>query len=150
MPFGVLQFITMKTLEQVKAEYKSQTLDGRDLHRLAQFIPEDQLKDFGLELSDQFKGTHKHIEFTRDNILSQLKEDVKFGFEKALNQRGISSSLMFEVVRMWNWILEEGLEDFGEENYAYYGLPLFKATALKYGFPNQIGDDNGNEREYDS
>ena len=81
-------------------------------------------------------------------MLKQLKEDVEFGFEKALNKRGISSSLMFEVVRFWNWVLEEGLEDWDEDNYAMYGLPLFKATAVKYGWDNPIGDDNGDENKY--
>jgi hypothetical protein len=47
---------------------------------------------------------------------------------------------------MWNWILDEGLEDF--DDYAQYGLPLFKATAVKYGFENPIGDDYGNEYKY--
>ena len=50
---------------------------------------------------------------------------------------------------MWNWILEEGLEDWDDDNYAMYGLPLFKATAVKYGFENPIGDDNGDESYYD-
>ena len=139
----------MKTLQQVKELYKSETLDGRDLNRLAQFIPESELKDFGLELKNEYIGTHKHIEFTKENILLQLKEDVEFGFEKALNKRGLSSAMMFEVVQMWNWILEEGLEDWSDDNYAMYGLPLFKATAVKYGFENPIGDDEGNESQYD-
>lgn len=138
----------MKTLQQVKENYKSETLDGRDLHRLAAFIPEEELKDFGLEVKDEYVGTHEHAEFNRENVLNQLKKDVAFGFEKALNQRGISSSLMYEVVAMWNWILEEGLEDF--DQYAQYGLPLFKATALKYGFDNPIGDDVGSEYKYSS
>jgi len=138
----------MKTLEQVKDQYKSNTLDGRDLNRLFQFIPEDQLEDFGLGIKDEFKGTHVAIEFTKENVLKQLKEDVDFGFEKALNRRGISAGLMFEVVKMWNWVLEEGLEDFSDDNYAMYGLPLFKATAVKYGFDNPIGEDEGNEDEY--
>lgn len=136
----------MKTLEQVKNNYKSQTLDGRDISRLASFVPEDQLKDFGLEIKEEAKGTWKHIEFTRENVIEQLKDDVAFGFEKALNQRGISAGMMHEVVKMWNWILEEGLEDFDE--YAMYGLPTFKATALKYGFENPIGDDSGSEDKY--
>lgn len=141
----------MKTLQYIKENYKSQTLDGRDLSRLAQFIPENELADFGLTLKDEFVGKHKHIPMTRENILKQLKDDVEFGFEKALNKRGISSSLMFEVVHMWNWILEEGLEDHDEDYaYAQYGLPLFKETALKYGFDNPIGDDAGNERKYSS
>ena len=141
----------MKTLEQITKEYKSQTIDGRDLSRLADFLPYDMLKSFGFTLQ---AGVTKEIwnakvkPFTKENILEQLRSDVDFGFEKALGKRGISSSLMFEVVRMWNWILEEGLEDWDENNYAMYGLPLFKATALKYGFENPIGDNAGNEEQY--
>lgn len=136
----------MKTLQQVKEMYKSKTIDGRDLSRLMQFIPEEELKDFGLELKDEYVGTHKHIEFTKENVLIQLAKDVDFGFEKALNQRGISAGLMAEVVQMWNWILEEGLEDF--DDYPMYGLPIFKATAIKYGFENPIGEDTGSENSY--
>jgi len=124
----------VKTLEEIKNEYKSETLDGRDLGRLMQFIVETELKEFGIELKDEYVGKHEHIEFTREAVLKQLKKDVEFGFEKALNQRGISSSLMYNVVQMWNWILQEGLENFDE--YPEYGLPLFEATADKYGFDN--------------
>jgi hypothetical protein len=138
----------MKTLKEIMAQYKSKTLDGRDLHRLVQFIPEKDLKKFGIELKDEYKGKHKEIPFTKENILVQLKEDVEFGFEKALNQRGISSSLMAEVVMMWNWILEEGLEEF--EEYPQYGLPIFKTTAIKYGFDNPINNDEGSEMKYAS
>lgn len=136
----------MKTLQYVKENYKSEVFDGRDLHRLMKFIPENQLKDFDIELKDEYKGTHVHSEFTRENILLQLKEDVAFGFEKALGKRGLSSACMAGVVKMWNWILEEGLEDFDE--YPMYGLPIFKATALKYGFENPIGDHTGSEEFY--
>lgn len=137
----------MKTLEQIK-ERGSNTLDGRDFSRLARFIPEAQLADFGLDLKKEYVGTHEHIEFNRENVLEQLQSDVEFGFEKALGQRGISAGLMFEVVRMWNWVLEEGLEDFPEDDYAQYGLPLFKQTAVKYGFDNPIGEDYGDESHY--
>lgn len=138
----------MKTLEQIAVEYKSQTLDGRDLGRLAQFIAEDELPKFGVELKEEYIGKHKAIQFTRENVLHQLEKDVEFGFEKALNQRGLSAGLMYEVVAMWNWILGEGLEGF--DDYAQYGLPLFKATAVKYGFDNPIGEDSGDESKYAS
>lgn len=136
----------MKSLQQVKDSYKSETLDGRDLTRLMDFLPEEDLAHFGIELKDEYKGKHIPKEWTKENILKQLAKDVAFGFEKALNQRGISSSLMYAVVQMWNWILDEGLEDF--DNYAQYGLPLFKATADKYGFENPIGSKKGSEREF--
>ena len=30
-----------------------------------------------------------------------------------------------------------------ENDYRFYGLPLFKAMAVKYGWNNPIGEDNG-------
>lgn len=142
----------MKTLEQIAEQYKSETLDGRDLNRLAQFIPFNMLASFGLEVKEgtteeQWNSNVK--EFVKENVLEQLKRDVEFGFEKALNQRGLSAGMMAEVVTMWNWILEDGLEHLNtNDNYAMYGLPIFKATAVKYGFPNEIGDDDGDESKY--
>lgn len=142
----------MKTLEQLKG-LTSRCVDGRDFYRLAKFIPYNMLNEFGIELKEEYDNEEKwneiKVEFTRENILKQLEKDVAFGFEKALNRRGISSSLMFECVRLWNYILEEGLEDWSEDNYAMYGLPLFKATAVKYGWDNPIGEDNGDESIYD-
>jgi hypothetical protein len=135
----------MKTIEQVM-QYESDTLDGRDTCRLAMFLTVQQASKMGVE----FREGHDHVPtpFTRENLLAQLKEDVEFGFEKALAQRGISADAMHSVVKMWNWVLEEGLEDF--DDYPMYGLPLFKATAVKYGFPNPIGDDTGTERKYNA
>lgn len=139
----------MKTLEQL-LKYEAKCLDGRDQSRLVDFFTEEQLNSIGLELKEEYVGKHETIPLTREIVIKKLKDDVAFGFEKALDRRGISASLMFEVVKMWNWILEEGLEDFSDSNYAQYGLPLFKATALKYGFDNPIGDDSGNEYKYSS
>lgn len=141
----------MKTIEQIKLDYKSQCLDGRDTTRLSQFLTADDLEAFGFSLKEGVTAEEWNknvVPFTRENVLKQLESDVEFGFEKALDRRGISSSLMFECVRLWNWILEEGLEDWGEDNYAMYGLPLFKATAVKYEWDNPIGNDTGSEKEY--
>ena len=141
----------MKTLEEIKELYITQTIDGRDTNRLAMFASFEMFPFMGTELNDDVTKEMwdlKKLEYTRENIMNQLKMDVAFGFEKALNKRGISSNLMANVVNMWNWILEEGLEGFTQ--YAHYGLPLFKATALKYGFDNPIGDDTGSEDKYTS
>lgn len=136
----------MKTLQQVLDSFVSNCLDGRDASRLVDFIPEADLGRIAVSLKPEFVGTHEPIPFTRENVLERLERDVAFGFEKALSQRGISASLMAEVVQMWNWILEEGLEGF--DDYPQYGLPIFKATAVKYGWPNPIGDDTGSEYKY--
>ena len=140
----------MKTKEEILENYKEWAtfLDDRFGRRFINFLTEEEMEKIGYTLNDEFKGKHEPKEWTRENILAQLKEDVEFGFQKALDQRGISSSLMFDVVRKWNKVLEEGLEDWDEDEYAMYGLPLFKATAVKYGWENQIGDDDGTEDYY--
>uniref|UniRef100_A0AAU8KZZ0 Uncharacterized protein n=1 Tax=Serratia phage Kevin TaxID=3161161 RepID=A0AAU8KZZ0_9CAUD len=140
----------MKTIENVVQHYVSETLDGRDIARLSDFLHPSQLSKFGVELTDDEASQHMPVPLTREAVMERLERDLEFAFEKALGQRGISAGMMFYVIKMWNWILEEGLEDFDDENYAQYGLPLFKATAVKYGFNNPIGDDTGSERKYSS
>jgi hypothetical protein len=139
----------MKTVETISEFYKSKTLDGRDLSRLVQFLTSEEAIIMGFTFKNGYIH-EKTLEFTKEGILEQLKRDVEFGFEKALDKRGLSAGMMFEVVLMWNWILEDGLEVFDTDvGYAQYGLPLFKATAVKYGFENPIGDDVGNESIYE-
>lgn len=141
----------MKTIEEILKNYEEEWatfLDDRFGARLCQFLTEEQIESIGFSINEEYKGQHVPKEWTRENILEQLKDDVEFGFEKALNRRGISSGLMFDVVRKWNKVLEEGLEDWNEDHYAMYGLPLFKATAIKYGWDNPIGDDDGDESKY--
>lgn len=140
----------MKALQEIIDNYKEWEMefDDRFGKRLCSFLTVEQAKAIGFEFKPEYAATHKPRPWTRENILAQLKEDVDFGFYKALNKRGISSGMMFEVVSKWNKVLEEGLENFSEDNYAQYGLPLFKATAVKYGFDNPIGNDTGSEYKY--
>lgn len=140
----------MKTLQEIINNYKEWEvfLDDRFGARLCSFLTVEQARAIGFEFKPEYAATHKPLPWTRENILAQLEKDVDFGFYKALNKRGISSNLMFEVVQRWNKVLEEGLENFSEDNYAQYGLPLFKATAVKYGFDNPIGNDTGSEYKY--
>lgn len=139
----------MKTIQEILDNYNeySTSFDDRFGRRFTDFLTEEQAKTIGWTVTEGHTWPEPK-EWTRENILEQLKDDVAFGFEKALDQRGISSGLMFDVVLSWNKVLEEGLENWNEDNYAQYGLPLFKATAVKYGFDNPIGDDEGNEYKY--
>lgn len=95
----------MKTLDEIVNNYEewSVFLDDRFGVRLAQFLTQEQLEKIGFKWNEPYPEPK---EWTRENILSQLKEDVEFGFEKALDKRGISASLMFAVVLRWNRVLE--------------------------------------------
>ncbi len=144
----------MKTLDQIREAVKSGQKkseawpDSRDFSRLTMFFPVSEWGVFGFGLKEGAE-TPKVEPFTEEVVVGQLKSDVAFGFTKALNKRGISSGLMYEVVKMWLWVLDDPLQDFPDDGYAMYGLPLFKAIALKYGFPNPIGEDIGSESKYE-
>lgn len=127
----------MKTLEQVLKEHndaiKNSVLSIQDRLgvRLCQFLTEEQAKTIGFEVKEG--ATWKPpIPFTEKNVLKQLEEDVKFGWEKACNHRGISANLMYDVVIGWCKILENEFADW--DDYAPYGTPLFIAVSKKYGF----------------
>lgn len=111
--------------------------------RLRQFLTVEQAKSIDWEVLKQY---HKTIEFTKQNVIKQLESDVAFGFKKALEKNLLISKLMFDVVKEWLFILEDPLKDF--DDYSMYGLPLFKAVAVKYGFDNPIGEDDGSEDKY--
>lgn len=108
--------------------------------RLRQFLTVEQAKSIDWEVLKQY---HNPIEFTKQNVIKQLESDVAFGFKKALEKNLLISKLMFDVVKEWLFILEDPLKDF--DDYSMYGLPLFKAVAVKYRFNNPIGEDDGSE-----
>ena len=137
-----------KVLEAIKGGRESECLDGRDYSRLCEFFPHTDWETLGFKPYADAPD-HEPKEWNRDNVVAQLQKDVAFGFEKALNRRGISSSFMHSVVNMWLWVLEDELHDGDPEaDYAEYGLPLLKKVAVKFGFPNPIGDNYGNEHKY--
>lgn len=141
----------MKTLEQLYL-YKSgpnASLDGRDVKRLVSFIPVADWSKFNLAPVKGVDPATIQVEpLTRENVLKHLASDLAFAFGKATGKRGISSSLMWDVIKMWMWVLDDELADFPDNNYPHYGLPLLKAVAVKYGLDNPIGDDEGTEDKY--
>lgn len=135
-----------QVLQEVKGGRKSEAwLDGRDYSRLSMFFPADQWEVFGFALREGATAPEPYP-WTEERVKAQLAKDLEFAFEKALNRRGISAGLMYNVVKMWLWVLEDELYKF--DIYAQYGLPLFKAVAVKYDFENPIGDDRGDEYYY--
>lgn len=123
----------MKTIKEILDNYKDYEtfLEDRFGVRLCEFLTIEQMKQIGFEYNDIEKANADHPkEWTEENILSQLKYDVEFGWQKACNERGISTSLMFEVVRTWCKVLENGLGDFTD--YGPYGKPLFREVAKLY------------------
>ena len=124
----------MKTLEYVKEHIEEfeqdDFLDHRFTKRFLDFIPVSEWEKFGFK----YTGTNpcEPKEWNEKNILAQLKRDVEFGYEKAIEERGISSELMAMVVNAWCKILENGLNLDGDDG--YYHMKQFLIVALNYGW----------------
>lgn len=125
----------MKTLEYVKEHIdefeEDDFFDRRFTKRFLYFLPEEEWKQFGFKRID---GKHDEPkEWTEENILKQLEDDVRFGYEKAIDERGISAELMAMVVRAWCKVLENGLnmDDMWDGS---YHILLFVNVAEHYGW----------------
>lgn len=85
--------------------------------------------------------------YTKGNIIYFLEKNIKVAFTSALYDRKMAAEKFhWNLIKMWLWVLEDPLVD----DYDHYGLPLFKAVAVKYGFDNPIGNDSGDEAKYGS
>ena len=125
----------MKSLEYVKEHYdefeEDNFLDKRWTKRFLDFLPIDEWDKYGFKLCDG-KEAPVVKEWTEKNILEQLKSDVEFGYEKAIDERGISSELMAMVVNTWCKVLENGLNLDGNDG--LYHIRQFTKVAEHYGW----------------
>lgn len=124
----------MKKIKEILKDYDNYKtfLDDRFGRRFADFLTIEEMKSVGFDLEDKYKDNWQPKEWNEQNIIEQLKADIEFGIEKAEDERGISSSLMFDVVKSWLKVLEdeEILEYF--EDYYDYGLNGFYPARNKY------------------
>lgn len=125
----------MKTLKYVKTHIgefeEDDILDRRFTKRFIGFLPLEEWEQFGFGYCGEDPYVPK--EWTEENILAQLKSDVEFGYQKAINERGISSGLMCMVVRAWCKVLENGLE-LDDDDTGYYSINQFTSVAEHYGW----------------
>lgn len=138
----------MKTREQIAQQWKRiqdsgdgftnaawgttcAILDSRDLNRVLEFFSSTEAVSLlGVTLKDDVPPWEVETEWTLENVTKQLLGDAEFGEDKALNERGISSELMYYVCQMWLWVLED--EELLNPNQEGYGLSCFQAILAKY------------------
>lgn len=118
----------MKTINEVLDNYDEYKtfLEDRFGRRFCEFLTEEQMEMIGFKLGEG--AEHTPLQWTFENIISQLKDDAEFGLEKANSERGISSSLMFDVCKSWCKIIDK--EDLIVE-YNNYGTETFE-NILEY------------------
>jgi len=124
----------MKSLQYVIEHYDEiepdKFFDTRWTTRFLQFLPIEYFEKFGYKYTGD-ANERKVVEWTEENVLAQLKEDVEFAIEKSTDHRGISAGLMYDVLRAWCIVLENDLEN---TEYGYYGDKLIKKLDEYYKF----------------
>ena len=130
----------MKTLDEI-LQYESgpncSGCDYRDLERLTAFFPEDELAPHGFKMTGG--ETHEQKELSEANILAELQSDLEFAIEKAENERGVSAALMWDVISMWLWVLDDDM--MVGEHYYGYGLNVLLMVRTKYAEKFAEADD---------
>lgn len=112
-------------------EFEEDTFfDRRFTKRFLDFVPTEEYEKYGFKHTGEEELIPK--QWTEENILEQLKKDVEFGYEKAVNERGISSELMAMVVNAWCKVLQNGLNLDGDDG--YYHIRQFTTVAKHYGW----------------
>lgn len=124
----------MYDIDYVKEHFnefeKDEFFDRRFTKRFLEFVPVDEYEKYGFKYTGEGELITK--EWTEENILEHLKRDVEFGYEKAENERGISSELMAMVVNAWCKVLQNGLNLDGDDG--YYHIKQFTTVAKHYGW----------------
>lgn len=129
----------MLTIDYVKEHIdeieQDKFMDRRFTKRFIDYLPVEEWKEFGFE----YKGEDNFVpkDWTEENIKIDLKSDLEFAIEKALGRRGISASLMYNVLKSWCIILENGLD---KTDYGWYGDKIIKAIDEYYGFGLYVED----------
>lgn len=110
-------------------------LDNRDLNRLLLYLTHDEAIDiFGDNLAARWREWHEVRPWNEQTIMEHICSSLEFAFEKALGQRGIISSLMHGVMRMWMWVIQDEELTKGEPYYDDYGLAYLHRIRNRY-FP---------------
>lgn len=115
-------------------------IDHRDKARLLTYAPDlESVKTLGFKLKDEYAFADLNTkEWSPENLIHEIIADADFAIEKAEDKRGISSSLMHEVLVMWNFAFNTGIE--AQPNYNDYGLDYAKKTKIAF---KNIEEQNG-------
>lgn len=140
----------MKTFEQAY-EYSTNKnnvpssiyLENRCLTRLCIFMSFKTAKELGIasdkyKTSEEWEEAGETKEWNKENCLEQFKKDLNFAIEKAENERGISTSLMRDVVSMWVYVFNKE-EQLNSKKYTHdYCLDYFADVNKEFDFNLEI------------
>jgi len=124
----------MRTVEEIKERInkkKQWDLFGTIVD-LIEFLPPEHAKPF---LKEDANVEDFVKEYTKENVIKEIKNYLPFAYDKAEGARGLSSGRSIMHFCHWLWLLEDHellafVED--DDNYPMYGFPMLQKIAEKY------------------
>lgn len=130
----------MRTYEEIEARFKELSEGDEDFlgfqrTDLLCFLPVERARALlpGVVLVDG-----ETPELTDEAIKKEMRDYLKFAFEKCVDHRGLSANRSVEHFRAWAWLLnDQELIDFvnNDANYPMYGAPVLRRVAEYVGHP---------------
>jgi hypothetical protein len=144
----------MRPLTELQQKIENGNINIAIIKYFEMFVPTETLHNvkYCVKLPEE-EGVERVVtEWTKENVIAQLKVMTAEGFELAFSYRGLSSAWLGIALKTYLTLLEDGWEKKSAKRNnidgGVYNLPLLKAIALKYGFENRIGDNDGDEDHY--
>jgi hypothetical protein len=130
----------MKTQSEIVEHYRSirkSDFLGFQAEVLLSHLSFGSAKEFLKEDADQEKWGVA-LPLTEEAIKEEMRDYMKFSWQKVLDHRGISASRSVDKMEAWLWLLgDDEMVAFAKDanaNYSQYGAPILKAISEKYGF----------------
>ena len=129
--------IAMRTTTEIADHYnkiKSDDFLGFQGEVLLPYLSVDEVRPFFKPDTDLSEW--QQCPLTETVVLEQMREYMKFAWDKVENHRGISASRSVEKMEAWLWVLgrEELMGQVCDAPYENYGAPKLKVICEALGF----------------
>lgn len=139
----------MKTIEQALA-YDFIAVGGSDRMTMALFLPAEQHGKVGLELNDTGLAEFKPLNWDEENLLEALRSSLAWGFQHALAKDLLTALDAVDDLSFILFALDTTQDPAFDtvDGIGPCGLKFFKWVASKFGLPDPLGADTGDEDKY--
>lgn len=133
----------MKTIPQIVTKMDSIGSDLVDLFKnmtssdFLIYLPFEHAKQFLKKDVTEDQWLENYIPLTKEAVINEMKEYMDHAWDKANNERGISSQRSMAHYDNWLWLIDDHetllfLRD--DSNYEMYGKPILRKICEVYGF----------------
>jgi hypothetical protein len=134
----------LRSFEEIKEKINSMDVFTRSMVGidLVKYLPYEYAKEYLKPDCTEKEWTDDLAEYTKDNIIEEMKDYISFAWDKANNCRGVSACRSLMHFSNWFWLIgEDELSDYAAGDYEYYGKPQLEKITEWLGLNPKDYDD---------